>query len=295
MARPGRATALTGGSRRTIRWLTSWHLAPVLVLLLSSLLAAAPPDRPQLIVLDLAPGGGVDPTVASALSEAVASEVGRAGYYDAIASKDVQTLLGLERQKQLLGCSDADAQSCLTEIAGAIGARFVMSGSVAKLGDSYQLSLMVLDSQKAQPVGRSTRLAKDLSTLRGVLPWAVAEASGTPAPPEPSRVVPMSLLGAGAAVVIASAAVGLDGIARDRETSRELQLGEQNRSVLQPIASYREEAARASMLKTVALIGLVAGSGLVGSGIYLNTRVGQDFTASLVPSSNGFALVGSFR
>jgi hypothetical protein len=37
-------------------------------------------------------------------------------------------LLGLERQKQMLGCAE-DSSNCLAELAGALGARFVLNGS----------------------------------------------------------------------------------------------------------------------------------------------------------------------
>jgi len=271
----------------------------VLPLLVALAIAAAPGPapvaKPKLIVLDLAAVGGVDPQVAGALSEAVSAEVARTGYFQVLASKDVQTLLGLERQKQLLGCSE-DAQSCFTELAGALGARFVMAGSVAKLGDAYQLSLQVLDSRTAQPVGRTTRLGKDLKELRHAIPYAVADAAGTPSPAPPSRVLPLALASGGGAVVIAGALFGLDGLARERETNRELELADTGGAALKPASYYRDAAAASALEKTVALGALVAGAALVATGVFLFQQGGDTGGGvALVPTGNGMALVGVWR
>src|SRR6185295_5852068 len=49
---------------------------------------------------------------------------------------DIAALLGLERQKQLLGCSDEQA-SCLAELAGALGVDGLLTGSLGKVGNGY--------------------------------------------------------------------------------------------------------------------------------------------------------------
>src|SRR5205823_34600 len=125
-----------------------------------------------------------------------------------------------------------EKSSCLTELAGAAGARFVLSGSLAKLGDVVQLTLITLDSRNAQPIGRSTRLAKDVSGLRLQLPIAVAEATATPLPPPPSRVLPFTLLGVGAASLIAGGVVGFFALSSEAAINRELMNGATNPSAL---------------------------------------------------------------
>jgi hypothetical protein len=57
--------------------------------------------------------------------------------------KDLAALLGVERQKQLLGCS-SDGSSCVAELAGALGADGIVVGQVAKVGKSYQLNVKIL-------------------------------------------------------------------------------------------------------------------------------------------------------
>ena len=63
----------------------------------------------------------------------ITSEVQRRGFFQVISQQDIATMLGLERQKQLMGCAD-DSTSCLAELSGALGARFVMSGTLTRLG-----------------------------------------------------------------------------------------------------------------------------------------------------------------
>jgi len=249
------------------------------------------PEQPKLAVMELSVAGGVDPKVAGALSESVTQEVANAGYFRALSSREVQTLIGFERKKQLLGCSE-DSSNCLQELAGAMGARFVMSGTLARLGDALQLSLQVLDSQKAQPVGRSVRIARDFEVLRAQLPYAVAEACGTPLPPPPSRVVPYSLMAGGGVFLLGAMVLGGDGISRDIALQRQLS---PSNTVFQPLTSYREEARAISTEKSLALASLAVSAGLVITGLLINPPEGGTHPlppVALWPSGNGVALVG---
>ena len=55
----------------------------------------------------------------------------RYGFVPVTSSKDVQAIVGLDRQKQLLGCG---TQSCSAELAGALSVDAPLFGSVAKAG-----------------------------------------------------------------------------------------------------------------------------------------------------------------
>jgi TolB-like protein len=261
-----------------------------------SLFAAAPgAEKPKLIVLDLT-AAGIDERVGSALSEAVTAEAANRAVFQVISSKEVQTMLGVERQKQMVGCSEGS--SCLTELGGALGARFVMSGSVARLGSSFQLSLQTFDTKTAQPVGRSSRIAKDLGELRGLIPWAVAEATGTPLPPPPSRWLPYSIIAGGGLLAVAGGVVGFNALTREEVISSELSHGKTNPASLRPAAEYATEADIIGRQKAQALIGLTAGAALVALGLYLNPpdlpSAQAGATVALVPSANGVVVVGGF-
>lgn len=265
-------------------------------LIVAAVLAASAegPEKPKLIVLDLAPGGGVDASVAGALTEAVTQEVADRGFFQVLSSKEVQTLVGFERQKQLAGCGEAD--QCLTELAGALGARFVLSGSIAKLGEAYQLSIQTLDSRRAQPIGRSTRLSNDLAQLRKAVPWVVAEATATPLPPPPSRVLPYSLLGAGGALLIGGGLLGVNAIAQEDAVNRELERGEAFAITLNTLESYREESRIIATKRTLSLLSLFAGGGLLAAGLVLNppdtSRPGGGVAVWLTPDGARFAVTG---
>src|SRR5437870_2729549 len=139
----------------------------LLPLVLSLALSAGQAEgKPKLLVLDLAAAGGVEKELAGAMTEAVTSEVASRGFFSVISSKDIQTLLGMERQKQMVGCRETGS-TCLAELGGAVGARFILTGTLARLGSaSFQLSLQGLDSGRARPIGHATVLGADVAGLR---------------------------------------------------------------------------------------------------------------------------------
>ena len=200
----------------------------------------------------------------------------------------------MERQRQLLGCSE-QAQSCMSELADAIGARFVLSGSLSRLGDAYQLSLQTMDTQKTQPLGRSVRISRDVGALNAQIAYAVAEATATPLPPPPSRVLPFTLIAAGAAFAVAGAVVGMDGISRDRAIGAELKASDTNPGVLRPLSSYQSDATLVTVEKSIGLAAVGVGVGLAMVGLFLlpsSSAEGPQVT--LAPTTNGVVLVGVF-
>src|SRR5690606_26317788 len=98
----------------------------------------------------------------------------------------------------------------------------VMTGSLSRLGSTYELSLQMLDTVKGQPLGRSTRLASRVETLRQLMPWAAAEASGAPLPPPASRVLPYSLMAGGGAALVGGGVSGLIALSRQKVLNDEL-------------------------------------------------------------------------
>jgi TolB-like protein len=255
--------------------------------------AAPGSAKAGLIVLDLSAGGGVDAVVAQSLSEALAVEASKAGYFQVMAQKEVSTLLGLERQKQLLGCNDG-ASTCQTELAGALGARFVLSGSVTKLGgDTFQLNLQTQDTAKTTTLGRATRIAKDLPSLRGLIPWLLAEATATPSPPEPSLALPITFIGAGGAVVVGGGVFLLQSLTREEVVLNDFaEAAKSDNFPLKSADYYRGEAAGISQQRLIG--GILAGVGAAAlvAGIVLMPSSSSGARVAVVPTGNGAALVG---
>ncbi len=88
--------------------------------------------------------------------------------------EEFRTLADVEAQRSVSGCDDASA-SCLAEIAGALGARYVVSGTLGGLGDEVVLQLALLDTRTAQTLSRSSAGAASVSALRDRLDVAVAD------------------------------------------------------------------------------------------------------------------------
>ena len=169
---------------------------------------AATPGKARIAVTSLTSAGDLDTKVTDVIGELVTAEVAARGYFEPISASEIATLLGVERQKQLLGCGD-EATSCTTEIASALGAPYLMSGSLTKLSGIFQLNLQVIDTAKSRTIGRSTKIARDFEGLRSVIPYAVAEACGTPLPPPPSRALPITLISVGGLSFVGGGVLGL--------------------------------------------------------------------------------------
>jgi hypothetical protein len=150
------------------------HIALLVVL-------AAVSSKPQkVLVLQPEAGEGVTAGTAKAIGAAATGEVRKRGL-SALTPDDVQAMLGVERQKQLLGCSESN---CLAEIGGALGAQFIVTSSVAKLGESWLVHLRLLDAEKAQVVRESDRRIKkgNIDDVLDALPQMVSELFGAAQP-----------------------------------------------------------------------------------------------------------------
>jgi hypothetical protein len=84
-------------------------------------------DHPSLAALEVSVTVPNEKLDGSAFSEMLVSSVDQTGLFKVISSAEIATLLGAERQRQLMGCSD---DSCLTELTEALGARLLLQGQV---------------------------------------------------------------------------------------------------------------------------------------------------------------------
>jgi len=84
-----------------------------------------------------------------ALSDMLANEIRELGNYRVIGKSDIGSVLKLEERKRLAGCTD---DSCIAEIGGALGVRWVVVGNISKFGDRYLLNLKVLDAEEVRVV-----------------------------------------------------------------------------------------------------------------------------------------------
>lgn len=108
-------------------------------ILFAGLWASTAFSAQTVVVLQLTPGPGVG-ELAATLTEQVQTELQKQGH-KVMGTSDLAAMLGLERQKQLLGCASADSSSCMAELTGALGAEFLVSGAISRLGQTLRVDL----------------------------------------------------------------------------------------------------------------------------------------------------------
>jgi TolB-like protein len=136
--------------------LTEWM---VIGILLPTLAAAAPgaPGAPtpakrmRIAVMEIRPLG-TEPHKAELLSEVALTEAAATDKFEIIGRSDINSMIGFDQQKKILGCTDDS--NCLAEIGGALGVEYVMIGTLGKLGALYRVDMKLVDARKARVAGR---------------------------------------------------------------------------------------------------------------------------------------------
>ncbi len=115
------------------------------------------PTRPiRVAVLDLRVDGDVPTRALAALRQALTPELRKLVGVSAISGDEVRDMLGLERQKQMLGCTD-DSSTCLAEIAGAISADELIAVHLALVGNTYTVAAQRSDARAGKVVQSQSR------------------------------------------------------------------------------------------------------------------------------------------
>lgn len=173
----------------------------VSTLALALLLAAGP-------LTIAAPGlrcAGLDEAVCDAYLEHFSTQLAKSGRIAVRTKNDVAQLLGAERQKQLLGCSDG---SCLAELAGGLGVDALLSGTVTKTESSWLATLRVLRARDGAELATATERFESSAAMER---WLEQQADAlaeklAPAPPAPPVNKPRLALLVGGGVLLAAGA-----------------------------------------------------------------------------------------
>lgn len=262
------------------------------MLTLLLVLCASAEPKSKLVVLELQGAGGLDATTVSAFTDTLTTEVAAAGHFDVVSSNDVRTLLGVERQRQLMGCGES---SCYTELAGALGSRYVMSGTLAKLGELFELNLQVIDTQSAKPLGRASHAASSLEGLRALLPYTVADATKTARPEAPSAAVPVVLMSVGGVSLGTGVVLGVIALSSEAALTNELaQPSSEGQPLGSGLTTYQARADGIGAQKSASIATMIAGATLVAVGIILFPKGPKPPPLALVPNGPGLSVVGVF-
>jgi hypothetical protein len=258
-----------------------------MLMLLTLVMAAGPAPRELTLA---APGlryVGISEQQGDVYLDYFAQQVSKRGVH-VITRTDVAAALGLERQKQLLGCSD-DEKSCVAELAGALGASALVVGSIATAGSGFVLNLKVMEPSGASRALAifSERVANE-DALYALLEKSARELSDTlrPAAPVTARTLAWVPFGAGALGLVAGGV--LFGIAKGTEGS--VAMGDAS---LMSLAEARARLQTAVGLQTGAFIagGIGLGALLLAGGMALfGGGDAPAVTLQLGPGGAGFAL-----
>jgi hypothetical protein len=96
----------------------------------------------------------VDSQRSSFLTEHLAQQLSDEGA-QVVSAQDLTVMLGLDRQRQLMGCTGG---KCVTELTSTLGVDALVTGDVARLsGERFQLNLRMLDASTGQRVRTYTK------------------------------------------------------------------------------------------------------------------------------------------
>ncbi len=123
---------------------STWIL--LLVFSMSTAAAAAEPN-PRALVLDFTVGQGLDSELGETLQNMFVSHLTKLNRFELVQRFDIAALIGVEAEKQMLGC---DENACLAELGGALGAKRIIAGTVALLGGKQVLTVKIVDSEEVK-------------------------------------------------------------------------------------------------------------------------------------------------
>jgi hypothetical protein len=151
--------------------------------------AAAPAAAPVPIAVLQLEASAQDEQAARSLSALLASHLAETPQLRVLSAADVQAMVGLARQRELLGEQGCAEGGCASALAGATGARYVVAGRLARHGERYVLTTSLLDSQEAKPLAHprteavsAARLPEAARSVAEQLLRALQTVPGAPLP-----------------------------------------------------------------------------------------------------------------
>jgi hypothetical protein len=141
--------------------MTSRTLAALLLAAAALPAAAAPAPgagKLRMAVLDFSLAGSAHPDLARVLSDGAAKGAEGNGF-QIVTQGEVTAVLGLDRLRQLLGCSDD--QACLSDAAHALDAERLLSGSLTILERTSLVTVRLIDAPRGRTIARVTATLLD--------------------------------------------------------------------------------------------------------------------------------------
>lgn len=280
---------------------------PLASLCLALLTAAAPPKlaATRFNTIDLGPGRG------DFYAEHFADRLAEQGL-DVVTPRETAAVLGLEGQRQKLGCGD-EMNACIAELASALGADGVVLGDVAKIGTSYQVDLKIISGKTGKKLAMSSRLVaseaevlQELARAAQAMVVPVYTALGRTPPDRPAVAAPAPAVAAAPPTpsggtkrlwwipaVVGVAGLALAGVELGAAESARQRLATQSFSLADAQATL--DAGRAARTWGDVGLGVAAVGALAAVGLF---AFGSDApvtpAVTLTPGGAGLVLAGSW-
>ncbi len=158
-------------------------------------------EKPRVLVSGIEASEPALAKLADAATQQLETELSRSGDVVVLGQRDLVATLGLERQRQLLGCSD---DGCAFELGSALSAAWMVGGTLGGAGERLRLDLRVLRLKDGVAVWRDGHTFVDPGDLFPTVTQLAGAARSAFAPgtvvakQSPRGVGPWVLLGAGA-------------------------------------------------------------------------------------------------
>jgi hypothetical protein len=247
---------------------------PLLNLVVLGLLGATP----KVALTTFTCSEDIGPVLCEAYERRFSSQLTRGREVEVTTQRDIGQLLGLERQRVLLGCSE-DATDCAAELAGALGVDGLLSGTVTRSPSGYLVNLKVLRAKDASEwVSASERKPTELE-LQDALDAIALRFAGALQGHEPPRVGRvLGWTGVGLGVALAAGGGVLVGLSKaDAATLRS--------DVPQGPLDLENTAARGATFQRTGAVLLGVGAGVA---------VGCALLLLLLPEPSGVAFAPAF-
>lgn len=111
-------------------------------------------ERIPVAIMEVSASPNVSAELAAALADVVPQELNDLGLFRTITRSDVAEMIKYEQRQQLLGCEES---GCMNELGSALGADYLVSGSVTLLGELYVLQFRLIRTSASRVVQRVSR------------------------------------------------------------------------------------------------------------------------------------------
>ena len=157
----------------------------LLILIISCPSLSFGKELPKIAVWDLE-ARNTPATHAKELTSILVSEIAQSQKYEAFSQDNVRTLAGFTAERMMLGCTDS---KCLTAL-GQMDIAKLISGSVAKIGNVYSISLNLFDTQNTKAENAISEFCRTEEELILMVQRGVRKLLGLPVDASASFILP---------------------------------------------------------------------------------------------------------